>query len=181
METEAPVHKKRKLNYGENFRVATVSPPCTRKIRQSDVELRWSSDHDDDRDSVTSCSSNELLDPKVHEESTYYYSCISRDEELRSDYSTMSQLGEKSYEKNMTSTEEVEVEEEQNKTTVVEVVVAVAVEDDKKTIMPSELEIDDFFAKAEKEIQQKFIQKYNFDIVKEQPLEGRYEWVKLSP
>ncbi|KAL3640278.1 hypothetical protein CASFOL_015246 [Castilleja foliolosa] len=50
-------------------------------------------------------------------------------------------------------------------------------------IMPSEAELEDFFATAEKNLQKKFIDKYNFDIVKDQPLEGRYEWVqiKLNP
>ncbi|KAG6386860.1 hypothetical protein SASPL_152037 [Salvia splendens] len=43
--------------------------------------------------------------------------------------------------------------------------------------MPSEAELEEFFAAAEKNIQQKFIDKYNYDIVKDQPLEGRYEWV----
>ncbi|KAL3636488.1 hypothetical protein CASFOL_018787 [Castilleja foliolosa] len=49
--------------------------------------------------------------------------------------------------------------------------------------MPSEAELEDFFAAAEKNLQKKFVDKYNFDTVKEQPLEGRYEWVqiKLNP
>lgn len=47
--------------------------------------------------------------------------------------------------------------------------------------MPSEAELDEFFSAAEKSIQQKFINKYNYDIVKDQPLEGRYEWVEVQP
>ncbi|KAL6587645.1 hypothetical protein OROMI_000623 [Orobanche minor] len=49
--------------------------------------------------------------------------------------------------------------------------------------MPSEAEIEEFFEAAEKNIQRKFTEKYNYDIVKDKPLEGRYEWaqVQLSP
>ncbi|KAG7583290.1 Cyclin-dependent kinase inhibitor [Arabidopsis suecica] len=42
-------------------------------------------------------------------------------------------------------------------------------------------EIDDFFANAEQQQQRFFIQKYNFDIVSDNPLPGRYEWVKVVP
>ncbi|VVB09945.1 unnamed protein product [Arabis nemorensis] len=48
------------------------------------------------------------------------------------------------------------------------------------TEQPTETEIEDFFAEAEKQLQTKFTKKYNFDFEKEKPLEGRYEWVKLS-
>ncbi|XP_057806681.1 cyclin-dependent kinase inhibitor 6-like [Salvia miltiorrhiza] len=46
--------------------------------------------------------------------------------------------------------------------------------------MPSEAQLEEFFAAAEKKLQQKFIDKYNFDIVKDQPLEGRYDWVHVQ-
>ncbi|KAH6796866.1 hypothetical protein C2S52_021420 [Perilla frutescens var. hirtella] len=46
--------------------------------------------------------------------------------------------------------------------------------------MPSEAELDEFFSTAEKSLQQKFIYKYNYDIVKDQPVEGRYEWVEIQ-
>ncbi|AEE76949.1 unnamed protein product [Arabidopsis thaliana] len=42
-------------------------------------------------------------------------------------------------------------------------------------------EIEDFFASAEQQQQRFFIQKYNFDIVSDNPLPGRYEWVKVMP
>ncbi|CAL9222268.1 unnamed protein product [Arabidopsis halleri] len=42
-------------------------------------------------------------------------------------------------------------------------------------------EIEDFFANAEEQQQRLFIQKYNFDIVSDNPLPGRYEWVKVVP
>ncbi|XP_073060481.1 cyclin-dependent kinase inhibitor 1-like [Primulina eburnea] len=47
--------------------------------------------------------------------------------------------------------------------------------------MPSEDELEEFFAAAEKNQQKKFIDKYNFDIAKDEPLEGRYEWVDIQP
>ncbi|GAU30362.1 hypothetical protein TSUD_57730 [Trifolium subterraneum] len=42
-----------------------------------------------------------------------------------------------------------------------------------------EEEIDAFFARFEREEQKRFAEKYNFDIVKDLPMEGRYEWVRL--
>ncbi|XP_058735686.1 cyclin-dependent kinase inhibitor 7-like [Vicia villosa] len=45
---------------------------------------------------------------------------------------------------------------------------------------PSESELDEFFSAAEENIQKQFSNKYNFDIVKDVPLEGRYEWVQLK-
>ncbi|CAN4107691.1 unnamed protein product [Withania somnifera] len=43
-----------------------------------------------------------------------------------------------------------------------------------------EAEIEEFFAVAEKCEQKRFAEKYNYDIVKDVPLEGRYEWVSLK-
>lgn len=50
-----------------------------------------------------------------------------------------------------------------------------------KTCMPSAAEIEEFFAVAEKRQQKQFAEKYNYDIVKDVPLEGRYEWERLKP
>ncbi|GAB2282602.1 hypothetical protein Dimus_017140 [Dionaea muscipula] len=47
--------------------------------------------------------------------------------------------------------------------------------------MPSDSEIEDFFAAAEVDLQKSFIDKYNFDIVRDVPLEGRYQWVPVKP
>ncbi|XP_061367143.1 cyclin-dependent kinase inhibitor 7 [Gastrolobium bilobum] len=44
---------------------------------------------------------------------------------------------------------------------------------------PPEAEIEEFFAMAEKYEQKRFAEKYNFDIVRDMPLEGRYQWVRL--
>lgn len=47
--------------------------------------------------------------------------------------------------------------------------------------VPPEAEIEEFFAAAEKREQKIFAEKYNYDIVKDTPLEGRYQWVSLKP
>nr|XP_023923471.1 cyclin-dependent kinase inhibitor 7-like [Quercus suber]POE96832.1 cyclin-dependent kinase inhibitor 3 [Quercus suber] len=50
-----------------------------------------------------------------------------------------------------------------------------------KSIMPTESELEEFFSAAEKDLQKRFKEKYNYDIVKDAPLEGRYEWIRLKP
>lgn len=47
--------------------------------------------------------------------------------------------------------------------------------------MPSAAELEAFFAAAEKYEQKRFAEKYNYDIVKDVPLEGKYQWVRLLP
>ncbi|KAI3955205.1 hypothetical protein MKX01_007342 [Papaver californicum] len=47
--------------------------------------------------------------------------------------------------------------------------------------MPTETEIKDFFSAFEKHEQKRFLEKYNYDITKDVPLEGRYEWISLKP
>ncbi|CAK9315230.1 unnamed protein product [Citrullus colocynthis] len=47
--------------------------------------------------------------------------------------------------------------------------------------MPAESELEEFFLAAEKNIQKRFAEKYNYDIVEDVPLEGRYEWVRVKP
>nr|XP_043621861.1 cyclin-dependent kinase inhibitor 3 [Erigeron canadensis] len=48
-------------------------------------------------------------------------------------------------------------------------------------IMPSAQEIEEFFVHHALEQQRRFSEKYNFDIVNENPLQGRYEWVRVQP
>ncbi|KAI7726058.1 hypothetical protein M8C21_004729 [Ambrosia artemisiifolia] len=50
-----------------------------------------------------------------------------------------------------------------------------------QSIMPSAQEIEEFFARHAQEQQRLFSEKYNFDIVNEKPLQGRYEWVRVQP
>ncbi|XP_073038983.1 cyclin-dependent kinase inhibitor 6-like isoform X2 [Primulina eburnea] len=45
--------------------------------------------------------------------------------------------------------------------------------------MPSDVELEEFFSAAETKIHKQFMDKYNFDILKDEPLEGRYEWVRF--
>ncbi|KAI9115976.1 hypothetical protein K1719_012906 [Acacia pycnantha] len=45
--------------------------------------------------------------------------------------------------------------------------------------IPTSYEMDEFFAYAEKQQQVIFMDKYNFDIVSDVPLPGRYEWVQV--
>ncbi|KAL4304515.1 hypothetical protein GQ457_10G020990 [Hibiscus cannabinus] len=47
--------------------------------------------------------------------------------------------------------------------------------------MPSQAEIDEFFSVAEKYEQKRFAEKYNYDIVKDVPLDGQYLWLRLQP
>ncbi|KAL3621165.1 hypothetical protein CASFOL_036077 [Castilleja foliolosa] len=47
-------------------------------------------------------------------------------------------------------------------------------------ITPSAAELDEFFAAAEEYDRKRFVEKYNFDIVKDVPLEGKYQWVRLQ-
>ncbi|CAA0807547.1 Cyclin-dependent kinase inhibitor 7 [Striga hermonthica] len=49
-------------------------------------------------------------------------------------------------------------------------------------LSPSPVDLEEFFAAAEKKYDQKrFVEKYNYDIVKDVPLEGKYQWVRLHP
>ncbi|XP_038713563.1 cyclin-dependent kinase inhibitor 3-like isoform X2 [Tripterygium wilfordii] len=40
-------------------------------------------------------------------------------------------------------------------------------------------EVEEFFSYAEQQQQREFMEKYNFDIVNDLPLSGRYEWVQI--
>ncbi|GAB4841332.1 hypothetical protein Ancab_022058 [Ancistrocladus abbreviatus] len=47
--------------------------------------------------------------------------------------------------------------------------------------IPTTHEMEEFFADAELQQQRQFIEKYNFDVVNDSPLPGRYEWVRVDP
>ncbi|KAH7835288.1 hypothetical protein Vadar_024718 [Vaccinium darrowii] len=49
------------------------------------------------------------------------------------------------------------------------------------TNMPPAAEIEAFFSAAERDDQKRFAEKYNYDVQKDVPLEGRYQWVRLKP
>ncbi|KAH7669764.1 Cyclin-dependent kinase inhibitor domain-containing protein [Dioscorea alata] len=46
--------------------------------------------------------------------------------------------------------------------------------------IPTAHEMDEFFNEAEKVQQRSFTEKYNYDVVNDCPLPGRFEWVKLD-
>ncbi|KAL8092868.1 cyclin-dependent kinase inhibitor 3-like [Apium graveolens] len=47
--------------------------------------------------------------------------------------------------------------------------------------IPTTHEIEEFFALAEQQQQKRFTEKYNFDVVNDIPLPGRYQWVRIYP
>ncbi|CAA6664339.1 unnamed protein product [Spirodela intermedia] len=49
------------------------------------------------------------------------------------------------------------------------------------SLVASEREIEEFFASAERKERERFSKKYNYDVVKDSPLEGRYEWTRIEP
>ncbi|XWS47252.1 hypothetical protein CRYUN_Cryun14cG0136400 [Craigia yunnanensis] len=52
---------------------------------------------------------------------------------------------------------------------------------DVQRFIPTTHEMEEFFTCAEQQQQRQFIEKYNFDIVNDLPLPGRYEWVQVIP
>lgn len=49
------------------------------------------------------------------------------------------------------------------------------------TKMPPEAELEEFFTAANKDLTKRFTDKYNYDIVNDIPLKGRFEWIQLKP
>lgn len=47
-------------------------------------------------------------------------------------------------------------------------------------LIPTTVEMEEFFTEPEKQQQKLFIDKYNFDPVNDKPLPGRYEWAKMD-
>ncbi|XP_042397200.1 cyclin-dependent kinase inhibitor 5-like isoform X1 [Zingiber officinale] len=46
--------------------------------------------------------------------------------------------------------------------------------------MPTEAELEGFFAAAESESRRRFAERYNFDVVNDAPFAGRFEWIRLA-
>ncbi|XP_010547079.1 PREDICTED: cyclin-dependent kinase inhibitor 3 [Tarenaya hassleriana] len=53
--------------------------------------------------------------------------------------------------------------------------------DNSHRIVPTTCELEEFFVYAEQQQQRLFMEKYNFDVVNDLPLPGRYEWVQVFP
>ncbi|KAE8797767.1 Cyclin-dependent kinase inhibitor 6 [Hordeum vulgare] len=51
----------------------------------------------------------------------------------------------------------------------------------KKGRSPPAEEMEAFFAAAEGDVARRFAAKYNYDVVKDAPIDGRYEWVRVRP
>ncbi|XP_044491070.1 cyclin-dependent kinase inhibitor 7-like [Mangifera indica] len=130
---------------------------------------------DHDHISTSCCSSNgsseevnditefsDLEDQSIEVETSMYYSCRERRE------TTPSSEVEAAVSEELDSTAKTTSEANSHSRSTVEK-------------MPTESEIDEFFAEAEKKLLKQYSVKYNFDFVKEKPMEGRYEWVRLKP
>ncbi|CAL5064023.1 unnamed protein product [Urochloa decumbens] len=50
-----------------------------------------------------------------------------------------------------------------------------------KRVRPPPEELEAFLAAAESSLARRFAAKYNYDVVKDAPMEGRYEWVRVGP
>jgi len=46
---------------------------------------------------------------------------------------------------------------------------------------PPPEEVEAFLAAAESTLARRFAAKYNYDVVKDAPMDGRYEWVRVGP
>ncbi|CAN6196202.1 unnamed protein product [Urochloa humidicola] len=46
---------------------------------------------------------------------------------------------------------------------------------------PPPEELEAFLAANESSLARRFAAKYNYDVVKDAPMEGRYEWVRVGP
>ncbi|KAF7072852.1 hypothetical protein CFC21_077931 [Triticum aestivum] len=51
----------------------------------------------------------------------------------------------------------------------------------KKGRSPPAEEMEAFFAAAEGDVARRFAAKYNYDVVTDAPMDGRYEWVRVRP
>ncbi|RCV11994.1 hypothetical protein SEVIR_2G241551v4 [Setaria viridis] len=51
----------------------------------------------------------------------------------------------------------------------------------KRARPPPQEEVEAFLAAAESSMARRFAAKYNYDVVKDAPMDGRYEWVRVGP
>ncbi|XVE82775.1 hypothetical protein DITRI_Ditri16bG0032800 [Diplodiscus trichospermus] len=179
--TETVQKKRRRLNDDEEAEFKVTSSTSSyiqlrnRRIlvdhrhRKENRCLSPNSDHDDD---VSCCSSNigssvkriielpDLEDESIEVETSTHFSSRERREPTPS-----SEL--RAEPEDLDSTSRPSEANSRRRSTVEK--------------MPTEAELEEFFAVAEKKLQKRFAEKYNYDIVKDEPLEGRYEWVRLKP
>ncbi|XP_058777970.1 cyclin-dependent kinase inhibitor 7-like [Vicia villosa] len=163
-----PTVKRRKINRAENRKFSTVQPK-TVTVRPVPETEKNSSDEDSP---ASCCSSNgsvgldeeriKSLDLEVESAQGETSTCNCDEEIERREMSRSSEFRGNSHE-----LESMETDSHR------------PISSAKNT--PTDFELEEFFAAAEKDIQKKFQQKYNYDILKDVPMEGRYEWVQLKP
>ncbi|MED6157411.1 hypothetical protein PIB30_022817 [Stylosanthes scabra] len=155
---------------------------------EEEEEERFS---DSNQSPASCCSTNNASSSWLHEESIKFLDlevqssqqaetlACNCDNQIRREMSLSSELGMNWQEVESSSMDNTKKNKSTKRTTMVNNNSRFA----QSTKMPTELELEKFFATAEKDIQKRFSDKYNFDIVKDVPLEGRYEWiqVKLTP
>ncbi|XP_027347038.1 cyclin-dependent kinase inhibitor 7-like [Abrus precatorius] len=160
------------------FSPSSIVPLKNFSITASPAPEKRFSSHSDDESPASCCSSNGSFE--LHENRIITFSDLEVDsaqvetstcncgEQIRREMSLTSEL--------RTNSQEVESVEKKLTTKNKSRCVLSTLQK-----MPTESELEEFFAAAEKDIQKRFSEKYNYDIVKDVPLEGRYEWVQLKP
>ncbi|KAI5439261.1 cyclin-dependent kinase inhibitor 7 [Lathyrus oleraceus] len=164
--------KRRKINRTENRKFSTVKPKIATVRPETVTEKHSSGSTSDEEFPASCCSSNgsveldeeriKSLDLEVESAQGETSTCNCDEEIERREMSRSSEFRGNSHE-----LESMETNSRR------------PISSPKKT--PTEYELEEFFAAAEKDIQKKFQEKYNYDILKDVPLEGRYEWVQLKP
>ncbi|KAK2410893.1 cyclin-dependent kinase inhibitor [Trifolium repens] len=148
--------------------IMSNEPPSTKKINSTTVNVfahppveECYSSITEESSSASCCSSNKLFDAEVESAQVETSTCNGDQIIRRIEMGLLSEV----VETNSTTQEEEEVDSAENKLQK----------------LPTESELDEFFSTAESHVQKQFQNKYNFDIAKDMPLEGRYEWVQLKP
>ncbi|KAK2357145.1 cyclin-dependent kinase inhibitor [Trifolium repens] len=148
--------------------IMSNEPPSTKNINSATVNVFAHPPVDECYSSITEesssascCSSNKLSDGEVESAQVETLTCNGDQIIRRREMGLLNEV----VGTNSTEQEEEEVDSAENK----------------PQKMPTESELDEFFSAAEKHVQKQFQNKYNFDIAKDMPLEGRYEWVQLKP
>ncbi|GAU39828.1 hypothetical protein TSUD_154580 [Trifolium subterraneum] len=161
-----------KRTRSQAVKILSNEPPSTKKINSTTVKIfslypLFTPPVDECYSSITeessasSCSSNKLSDAEVESEQVETSTCNGDQIIRRREMGLLCEV----VGTNSSTEQEEEVDSAENKAQK----------------MPTESELDEFFSAAEKDVQKQFQNKYNFDIVKDMPLEGRYEWVQLKP
>ncbi|KAK9990602.1 hypothetical protein SO802_025587 [Lithocarpus litseifolius] len=165
----ATATKRRKLNAGDLNSPSSSSPYVPLVITPAENDKRCSSPSS--FHAATSCCSSNGSSSLAEEEENFKFVDL-QDDSAEVETSTCScyrERRETTLSSELESTERPNPASTRRRSTV------------EKRIMPTESELEEFFSAAEKDLQKRFKEKYNYDIVKDAPLEGRYEWIRLKP